>query len=138
MYSIALNRRPLVGRRGTLVEASPGFSNRAIDFGIVPSGSGFGALHPFVDAVQSLTLTLRSRALTFVRTQFPAVRRLLAVVCDLIPLIGEAFSFVGNSLAPVEFMLAPGETPLAIIQLRKVPSEFTRSTGAFLTDHDLP
>jgi hypothetical protein len=132
-----LIRAPLVRRRRGIFETSSGFGHRAPDFGVLPSGSGSPAHCPFVDAVQSLALTLRSRTLAFVRTQLPVVRRLLAIICDSVPLIGGAISFVGDALAPVELSLTPRESRFAVIQL-STPIEFALSVSTLLTDHDLP
>ena len=80
-------------------DTAPGFSHRSPNFGVFPSGGGFLALRPFVDALQSLALTMRSRTLRYVRTPLSIVTRLLAIICDSVPPIGDAISFVSDQRA---------------------------------------
>lgn len=134
-----LSRAPVVRRRRrNFFETTSAFSYGTPGFGVLPCDSGSPALSPFVDAPQSLALLLLSRARAFVRTPFSVVGRLLAIVCDSVPLIGDAISFVGDSLAPGELYLTAREGLIAVIRLSTAPSGIAPTVGKILTDHALP
>lgn len=101
---------------------SSGFRHRTPDLGVLPFGSGLPAPRQFVDALQSLALTLRGRTLALVRTQLALVRRLLAIIRDSVALIGGTISFVGDPLTPRKFGHTSRESLLALIDLGSAPS----------------
>ncbi|MDD7811132.1 hypothetical protein PP713_00930 [Mycobacterium sp. CSUR Q5927] len=85
--------------------------------------------------MQTLALTLRSGAFTFVRTRLPVVRRPLTHVSNSVALIGDALSFVSDPLAPGEFSHATREGVLALTQLKGATVGFAWHAGAARCDH---
>jgi len=118
---------------------SPGFGYSTPDFGVLPFGGGLPALRPFLGALQSLALTLLCRTLADVRIQLSVVRRLLADICDSVPLVGDLIPFVGDPLAPREFALAQRDRLLALIEVSSAARGFTWRVGTVLGgDHASP
>jgi hypothetical protein len=118
---------------------SPGFRHRTPDVRVLSLGGGLLAFGLFVEALHPLAFTLRSGALALVGIDFPAVGRLLALVRELIPLVGEAVAFISDPLTPRKLAFAAPDRLLALTGLIiGAATEFTSSAVTILGDHALP
>ncbi|WP_163747911.1 hypothetical protein [Mycobacterium noviomagense] len=89
----------------------------------------------FVNALQSLALTLCRRTLAFVRCQLSFIGLLLAFICDSVALIGDVIAFVGDSLAPGELTFTTRKHLVALIQLSAAPIGLARTIATVVSGH---
>jgi hypothetical protein len=115
-----------------------GFGHLTHDVGLLPLGSGFYALRPFVHALQSLAFTLPSRALAFVLAALSFVCHLLARVCDFLPLISDPISLISERLASCELSLTVRDGLCALIECGSPAIRLTGRVGTVLSGHDTP
>jgi hypothetical protein len=134
----ALVHRSAAGRGLQVVALACRRGHLTRDIGLLAPGTGFQALGPLDDALQSLAFNRRRGTLAFVRAPLSFVCQLLALICDSVPLISDPISFDSEPLALPDLSLTPLEGQLALIERERPAFKLVSHVGMAFNDHSSP